>query len=69
MLSSPYLLKIYTVDTTEQAAMALRAMRSNRFPLYEEPLQIMFTLPNVDGAVLFKSFEIFYEHVNPLESY
>jgi len=50
-------------DTSEQAAMTVRYLQSSPFPRYgpASPLQVTFSLPNIAGKVLLKSFQTFYE--------
>ena len=52
-------------DTSEQAAMTVRYLQSSPFPRYgpASPLQVTFSLPNIAGKVLLKSFQTFYEQV------
>ena len=52
------------LDTSEQAAMTVRYLQSSPFPRYgPSPLQVTFSLPNIAGKVLLKSFQTFYEQV------
>ena len=56
-------------DTSEQAAMTVRYLQSSPFPRYgpASPLQVTFSLPNIAGKVLLKSFQTFYEQVTFLK--
>ena len=56
------------LDTSEQAAMTVRYLQSSPFPRYgPSPLQVTFSLPNIAGKVLLKSFQTFYEQVTFLK--
>ena len=45
--------------------MTVRYLQSSPFPRYgPSPLQVTFSLPNIAGKVLLKSFQTFYEQVH-----